>query len=137
MTEIFCKLVVEEINAGNRPLGTLNGRGYKSLGEKFFAATEKQYTRKQLKNRWNNLKILYNFWKSLWTNTGLGRNLDLGTVVASDEWWEENTKVRNLPFISMFMKMSGRTNFFMLVCSLCRDICRGRRRHVVLVPQIV
>jgi hypothetical protein len=41
MTEIFCKLVVEEINAGTRPLGTLNGRVYKSLGEKFFAATEK------------------------------------------------------------------------------------------------
>jgi hypothetical protein len=41
MTFFFCKLVVEEINACNRPLGTLNGRGYKSLGEKFFAATEK------------------------------------------------------------------------------------------------
>jgi hypothetical protein len=86
MTDFFCKLMVQEINAGNRPLGTMNGRGYKSLGEKFFAATGKQYTRKQLKNRWDNLKILYNFWKLLWTNTGLGRNLDLGTVVASDEW---------------------------------------------------
>jgi hypothetical protein len=31
MTEFFCKLVVEEINAGNRPLGTLNERGYKSF----------------------------------------------------------------------------------------------------------
>jgi hypothetical protein len=41
MTDFFCKLVVEKINAGNRPLGTLNGRCYKSLGEKFFAATEK------------------------------------------------------------------------------------------------
>jgi hypothetical protein len=41
MTYFFCKLVVEEINAGNSPLGTLNGRGYKSLGEKFFAATRK------------------------------------------------------------------------------------------------
>jgi hypothetical protein len=32
MIEFFCKLVVEEVNAGNRPLGTLNRRGYKSLG---------------------------------------------------------------------------------------------------------
>jgi hypothetical protein len=46
MTEIFYKLVVEEINASNRPLGTLNGRGYNSLGEKFFVAIGKQYTRK-------------------------------------------------------------------------------------------
>jgi hypothetical protein len=51
MTEFLCNLVVEEINVCNRPLGTLNGRGYKSLGEKFFAATGKQYTQKQLKNR--------------------------------------------------------------------------------------
>jgi hypothetical protein len=36
MTKFFCKLVVEEINVGHRPLRTLNGRGYKSLGEKFF-----------------------------------------------------------------------------------------------------
>jgi hypothetical protein len=41
MIEFFYKLVVEEINAGNRPLDTLNGRCYKSLGEKFFATTEK------------------------------------------------------------------------------------------------
>jgi hypothetical protein len=41
MTNFFCKLVVEEINAGNRPLGTLNERGYKSSGEKFFVATGK------------------------------------------------------------------------------------------------
>jgi hypothetical protein len=61
-------------------------------GHKFFAATGKQYTTKQLKNHWDNLKILYNFRKSLWTNTGLGKNTDLGTVVASDEWWEDNTK---------------------------------------------
>jgi hypothetical protein len=55
----------------------------------------------------------------------------LGTNVASDELWEENTKVRNMPFVPMFMKMSGGTNFFMLLCSLCRDICRGRRGYVV------
>jgi hypothetical protein len=52
--------VVEEINVDNRPLGTLNERGYKSLGKKFFSVTEKQYNQKQLKNRWDNLNILYN-----------------------------------------------------------------------------
>jgi hypothetical protein len=61
MMEFFYKLVVEEINVGNRHLGTLNGRGHEILGEKFFVATGKRYTQKQLKNRWDNLKILYNF----------------------------------------------------------------------------
>jgi hypothetical protein len=55
----------------------------------------------------------------LWINTDLGRNLDLGTIMTSDEWWKENTKVRNLLFISMFMKMSGETNFlcFYVLCA--------------------
>jgi hypothetical protein len=43
--------MVEEINAVNRPLGTLNERDYKSLGGGFFAVNGKQYTQKQLKNR--------------------------------------------------------------------------------------
>jgi hypothetical protein len=61
MTRIFCNIVVEEIYVGNRPLGTLNARGYKNMGEKFLARTEKNYTQKLLENRWDNLKILYNF----------------------------------------------------------------------------
>jgi hypothetical protein len=102
MTRIFCNIVVEEIDAGNRPLGTLNARGYKNLGEKFLARTGKNYTQKQLKNRWDNLKILYNFWKSLWSNSGLGRHQDTRLVVADDEWWETNTKVNNLAISFMF-----------------------------------
>jgi hypothetical protein len=109
MTTIFCTIAVMEIKAGNRPLGTLNARGYKNLGEKFFARTGKNYTQKQLKNRWDNLRILYNFWKSLWTNTGLGRNPELGTVSASDEWWETNTKVSNLACVYLLQ-------FFFSLC---------------------
>jgi hypothetical protein len=41
MTKFFCNIVVEKIDARNRPLGTLNARGYKNLGEKFFARTGK------------------------------------------------------------------------------------------------
>jgi hypothetical protein len=46
MTKIFYKIVIEEIDIGNRPLGTLTVRGYKNMGEKFFARTgEKLYTK--------------------------------------------------------------------------------------------
>ena len=43
-TTIFCKLV-EEINARNRPLGTLNARCYKNLGEKFLLKQGKNIPR--------------------------------------------------------------------------------------------
>jgi hypothetical protein len=60
MIKIFGKIVIKEIDAANRHLATPNARGYKNLGEKFFARIEKKnYTQKQLKNRWDNLKILY------------------------------------------------------------------------------
>jgi hypothetical protein len=103
MTKIYCNIVVEEIDAGNRPLGTLNIRGYNNLGEKFFSRTGKNYTQKQLKNRWDNLKILYNFWKLLWSNSGSGRDPDTGLVVVDDEWWEANTKVSNFDMSFMFL----------------------------------
>jgi hypothetical protein len=103
MTKLFCNIVIEEIDAENRPLGTLNARGYKNLGEKFLARTGKNYTQKQLKNRWDNLKILYNFCKSLWSKSGLGRDPDTGLVVVDDEWWETNTKVSNLAISFMFL----------------------------------
>jgi hypothetical protein len=32
MAKILCNIVVEEIDARNKPLGTLNARGYKNLG---------------------------------------------------------------------------------------------------------
>ncbi|KAG8060675.1 hypothetical protein GUJ93_ZPchr0002g26476 [Zizania palustris] len=35
---------------------------------------------------------LYEFGKSLWSNSGLGRQLVLGIPTTSDEWWETNTK---------------------------------------------
>ncbi|CAN6273477.1 unnamed protein product, partial [Urochloa humidicola] len=92
LTTIFCNIVVEEIQAGNRPLGTLNARGYRNLREKFFAQTGKDYIKSQLKNRWDNLKALYSFWKSLWTDTGLGRDPQLKVPSGSDDWWETKTK---------------------------------------------
>jgi hypothetical protein len=61
MTRIFCNIFVEEIDAENRHVGKLNARSYKNLGERFLARTRKNYTQKQLKNRWDNLNILYNF----------------------------------------------------------------------------
>jgi hypothetical protein len=42
ITKKFYNIVVEEIDAVNMPLGTLNARCYKNLGEKFFARTGKK-----------------------------------------------------------------------------------------------
>nr|XP_034580886.1 uncharacterized protein LOC117844243 [Setaria viridis] len=71
----------------------MSARGYKIIQEKYYLQTGLKHERRQLRNRIGGLKILYVFWKSLWTNSGLGRDSD-GNVVASEEWWDTNTKGR-------------------------------------------
>src|SRR6266540_5527585 len=77
-TMIFYQICVEEINEGNKPLGVLTTKGYTNLVEKFKARTGRPYTQSQLKNRWDALKSLYDFWLSLLANTGLGWMQHLG-----------------------------------------------------------
>ena len=92
-TTIFCQICVEEIKEGNKPLGVLTAKGYTNLVEKFKARTGRPYTQSQLKNCWDALKSMYDFWLSLLANTRLGWDATLGIVTASNEFWELNTKV--------------------------------------------
>jgi hypothetical protein len=93
VTETFCKICVEEIEAGNRLHGTLTAKGYTNLVEKFVEQAGRAYTQKQLKNCWDSLKGLYDFWLSLEHTTRIGWDSKLNTYNAGDEFWENNTKV--------------------------------------------
>ena len=68
-------------------------RGYKNIAEKYFMATGLRHSKLQLKNRLDILKGLYAFWLQLLKDNGLGWNQALGTVVATDEYWDRVTKV--------------------------------------------
>jgi hypothetical protein len=91
VTETFCKICVE-VEAGNRPHGTLSVKGYANLVEKFTDQTRRPYTQKQHKNRWDALKGLYDFWLSLEHTNEIGWDSKLNTYTASDEFWDNNTK---------------------------------------------
>ena len=127
-TTIFCQICVEEINEGNKPLGVLTPKWYTNLVEKFKARTGRPYTQSQLKNRWNALKSLYDFWLSLLANTGLGWDATLGTVTASNEFWELNTKVCALCMawlqFRFELEVPSCSNFICTI--LCRETKRGR-----------
>ena len=71
-TLIFCELYLEEMRAGNTNNGFMTNRGYKTIQQKYFSNTKLRHSVKQLRNRWTQLKGLYQFW--LWLNkqTGLG-----------------------------------------------------------------
>ena len=71
----------------------MTNQGYKNIGIKYLQRTGLRYSKTQLKNKWDLLKGLYSFWRSLNTDTGLGWNPAKGTVDATDEQWQTMTRV--------------------------------------------
>lgn len=93
-TEIFLKVCVEEILAGNRPSTHFSKEGWKNLEKKFHDRTGHAYDRKQLKNKWDSLKKDFSsFAKLVEKETGLGWDNEKKTIQAPEEWWTEKGKV--------------------------------------------
>ncbi|XP_010233300.1 L10-interacting MYB domain-containing protein-like [Brachypodium distachyon] len=83
----------EQVQLGNRTTKFLSATGYKNLVADFNAQTGRNYERKQLKNRWDDLKAIYSAW--VFYNikaTGLGWNEETQTIIADDEQWVELIK---------------------------------------------
>lgn len=93
-TEIFLKICVEEVDAGNRPTSHFCKDGWKNIQTKFQERTTYAYNRFQLKNRWDALKREFaSFAKLVEKDTGLGWDHDKNTVKANDDWWTAKSKV--------------------------------------------
>ncbi|KAJ1257410.1 hypothetical protein BS78_K057900 [Paspalum vaginatum] len=88
---VFCELCVEEIRAGNAPLGFITSRGYKNIADKFYERVGLRHSKLQFKNRWDALKGLYAFWLWAKKQTAVGRTPN-GGIVASEEWWKNAHK---------------------------------------------
>jgi hypothetical protein len=67
--------------------------GWKEISDRFYAATGLVHDNEQFGNRAKQLKGLWGFIQQLRSGSGLGRRED-GSVVASDKWWDDNTKVK-------------------------------------------
>ncbi|KAL3839127.1 hypothetical protein ACJIZ3_023718 [Penstemon smallii] len=103
-SEMFIKLCVDEVNLGNRPGSHFNKTGWDNLVKKFATASSRNYTKAQLKNKWDNLKKEWSQWKTLLRGeTGLGWDHDKGTVLATDEWWARKLQVSPLYFLCRYI----------------------------------
>ncbi|KAL5560496.1 hypothetical protein UlMin_036707 [Ulmus minor] len=104
-TNTFCELCIKEVEVGHR-LGThFDIVGWENLCKNFNTTTGRMYTKPQLKNKWDALKIDWKVWKDLiGKETGLGWNSKKKTVDASNDWWQ--SKLQKYPQVSKFRKES-------------------------------
>ena len=92
--KVFLDICEEEVKANNRPTQFLNALGYINLETKFNQRMNKNYVKKQFKNRWDTLRKEYNYWKQLLLNaSGLGRDPETGAIVADADWWQKQFQV--------------------------------------------
>ncbi|XP_056698163.1 L10-interacting MYB domain-containing protein-like [Spinacia oleracea] len=98
-TKIYCEVCAEEVTAGNRPHTHFNKIGWSNVIKKFYERTGKKFDQKQLKNKWEKLKIEYTAWKNVVDKeAGLGWNHERNTIDAPDDWWEKHVN----PIVAKF-----------------------------------
>ena len=57
---VVCEIFADQVIVGNRPNTHLSNSGYDKVIEQFASKTGLRYTRLQIKNKWDKLKIEYN-----------------------------------------------------------------------------
>jgi hypothetical protein len=78
----LCELWCDQIEAENCNNGTMSGKGYKIVSDKYYARTGFRYDKKQLRNRVGILKQFYLFWKMRNNSSGINRGPS-GEVIVS------------------------------------------------------
>ncbi|CAN6700150.1 unnamed protein product [Malus baccata var. baccata] len=93
-TSLFCNVCVKEVEAGNHPGTHFKKEGWENVSINLNKETGAEYSKQQLKNKWDALKEQWKLWKELkGKETGLGWNPKLNTVDASDEWWHNKIQI--------------------------------------------
>ncbi|CAN6576854.1 unnamed protein product [Malus baccata var. baccata] len=93
-TSLFCDVCIKEVEAGNRPGTHFKKEGWENVSINLNKETGAEYSKQQLKNKWDALKEQWKLWKELkGKENGLRWNPKLNTVDASDEWWHNKIQI--------------------------------------------
>ena len=96
---IFMNACVEEVRGNHRSGTTLSEIGQANLHRKFNERSGRNYSSRQIKNRWDVCRSDYNTWKTLNQQaSGIGRGEHTKTIAAPNEWWTLDIKVSFLSY---------------------------------------
>jgi hypothetical protein len=79
-----------------RPNTHFDKAGWKFVVQSFKDQTGLSLSKSQLKNKCDGIKKDWRVWKKLITETGVGWSSELGTISATDEWWQSKIQVKLL-----------------------------------------
>ena len=120
-----CECAAKQVGLGNRPTKFLSPTGYKQLVADFNAKTGRNYERKQLKNRWDDLKAIFSAWVFYKIKaSGLGWDDATQTITADEAQWAELIKVCCFcnAMITFLMPYSGMLSPILIFKCMCRFI---------------
>jgi len=95
MLRIFCDLCIKAIDMGMRPNIHFDKTGWKFLITSFKEQTGHAFTITQPEKKWDGCKKDWRIWTKLISETGVGWSSELGTNLASNEWWKAKLQVNS------------------------------------------
>ncbi|KAL6842042.1 hypothetical protein ACP4OV_028021 [Aristida adscensionis] len=105
LTKIFLDLCIAEKQKLNFNFKRcLTRAGWQNIYRNFRQQTGRLYNKKQLQNKFNNLKRLYRVWRKLKNSRGAKWDKSTGTIAGDEDWWQariaedpEAEQLRNRP----------------------------------------
>jgi hypothetical protein len=86
--KLFIDLIVEECIKENMPDGVFKRFTWNIMVTKLNACANRSFNHKQLKTKFNRLRIRHRIFSQLLEHTGMGWNPVTNTVTASEEVWQ-------------------------------------------------
>ncbi|XP_039685067.1 L10-interacting MYB domain-containing protein-like [Medicago truncatula] len=113
-TKVLLDICMDEIRKCGKPEIAFKNKKWEEIRDEFNKNASKNYTKKQLKNRMDNLRTDWTNWKQLiGKETGLGWNTEIGNIDADPAWWEAKIKenVKYAKFQSQGLKFREELKF--------------------------
>ena len=95
---LFLELITQQKNLCHWGNNTPTPIRWTNVHRAFNEATRLGYNKKQLQNKYNELKRAYYNWRDGQIHTGLGRDPHTGEVTADPGWYAAGTEVLTTPF---------------------------------------
>ncbi|POO00740.1 Myb/SANT-like domain containing protein, partial [Trema orientale] len=92
--KILIDIMVDQVNTGNMRNGQFSSNTWSKILEKLQSKSQRMFSMKQVKQKYNRLRTKYREFTELLKQTGFGWDRETNTVTATEEIWQNYIRVR-------------------------------------------